>query len=96
MAKKKLTPSETAAPPSEPPPAAEHAAPEPPAPKKSRGRKAETAPTGNAPEPAMSVDALAGPAEPEGAEPPMDESSAIRTFEALVFATNEPDRKSVV
>jgi segregation and condensation protein B len=38
----------------------------------------------------MNVDALAGPAEPEGAEPPMDESSAVRTFEALVFATNEP------
>ncbi|KAF0243703.1 MAG: segregation and condensation protein [Planctomycetota bacterium] len=66
MAKKKLTPSEPAA-----PPAAE---PAPPPPTESP----------------MSVEALAAPAEPEGADPPMDESSAIRTFEALVFATNDP------
>jgi segregation and condensation protein B len=95
MAKKKQPPPETPvtppAPEPEPPPVAA-AEPEAPAPKKRRAKK-EDPPAEAAPEPGMSLDALsspAAPAEPEGAEPPMDESSAIRTFEALVFATNEP------
>lgn len=97
MAKKKPTPAETPAtpepaPPADPPPAEPRAE----APKKKRAKREEppAAPAPEPPaEPAVSLDALAGPAapaEPEGAEPAMDEAAAIRTFEALVFATNEP------
>jgi segregation and condensation protein B len=103
LAKKKLTPPETPAPPppvAEPAPAPVVEAPpaaEEPAPKKRRGKKetpAEATPAApSEPELVMTAAELTGPAapaEPEGAEPPMDESAAIRTFEALVFASEEP------
>jgi len=61
-------------------------------PKRRKPRKAEAqaeTPPGDVLEIPASGE-ISAPAEPVDAEPPMDETEAIRTFEALLFATDAP------